>query len=439
MIRISTSIASRQWKQSCKLNGSSSSSSMSLSRVTSACNPLKDINENQQRQQQQYGQMRLISSMVKSNAVLGSTTMDSTFIGTARMNQNGGKRCFSSSKVACAAPIIPEDELLRKQEEAQAAAELSGIPVWDPAWYNPADQMINLLHAVHETSGLSYGLSIVAMTVTLRTFMLPLFVHSQRNASRMAHLKPEMDVLKEKVDRLGPNVDQETQMRMAMQMKALFAKYECNPLKALLVPVVQAPLFMSMFFGLRKVPDYFPDELSTGGMLWFPDLTQTDPLYILPITSIASFLIMIELGKDQMLQSNPAQGKLMLNFFRGVSVLMVPVTINFSTAVLTYWTVNNSISLAQTVAFKNPSIRKALDIWEPPKPVTGQSNSNNKGLMESIQEAVGNASKKDDAASQTDRIKAHNAAIEQRKQMEKITKEKSAAGRRKRRKPLRKK
>jgi len=353
----------------------------------------------------------------------------------------GSKRYFSVTRTACGGPIVPEDELLRQLAESSVAKVLSeadGIPYWEPSWYNPVDQMIELLHYIQGTTGLSYGLGIVGMTVAMRTLMLPLFIHSQRNASRMAHLKPEMDVLKEKMDRVGNSADQETNMRMAMQMKALFKKYECNPLKALIVPVVQAPMFMSMFFGLRKMPDYFPAELSTGGMLWFPDLTQTDPLYILPIASIASFLIMIEIGKDTMLASNPQQGMIMLNFFRGISVLMIPVTINFSTAVLTYWTINNSISLAQTVAFRNPSIKKALDIWEPPKPVPGAAPANNKGIIESIQEAVGTASKKDDSADRIERMKSHNTAIDQKKQMIQITKQKSNAGR-KRRKAMKKK
>lgn len=346
----------------------------------------------------------------------------------------GSKRYYSVSRTACG-PIVPEDELLRQKADesvAKALSEANGIPYWEPSWYNPADQMIELLNYVQSSTGVPYAVGIVGMTIAMRTLMLPLFVQSQRNASRMAHLKPEMDVLKEKMDRLGKNVDQETQMRMAMQMKALFAKYQCNPLKALVVPVIQAPLFMSMFFGLRKMPDYFPTELSTGGLYWFQDLTQTDPLYILPVASIGSFIIMIELGKDTMMASNPQQGKLMLNFFRGMCVLMIPVTINFSSAVLTYWTVNNSISLAQTVAFRNPTIKKALDIWEPPKPVPGAAPASDKGIIESLQEAMGNAAKKDESVDREERMKAHNAAIEQKKQMAQITKEQSVAGRKRR-------
>lgn len=427
MIRISSSAVGRRL---CAHQHSSSKNAISSTSFSSVWNAIPLVESKSNDNNGEHRQQRMMSQ--STSAYLGSAVRSSSW--QNHTMDIGSKRHYSVSRTACA-PIVPEDELLRQKAEesvAKALAETEGILYWEPSWYNPADQMIELLNYVQISTGVPYALGIMGMTVAMRALMFPLFVQGQRNNSRMAHLKPEMDVLKDKMDRLGKNVDQETQMRMAMQMKALFAKYQCNPLKALIVPIVQAPLFMSFFFGLRKMPDYFPTELSTGGMFWFEDLTQTDPLYILPIASIASFLIMIELGKDAMTASNPQQGKLMLNFFRGVSVLMIPVTINFSTAVLTYWTVNNSISLAQTVAFRNPTIKKSLDIWEPPKPVPGAAPASDKGIIESLQEVMGNAAKKDQSVDKLERMKDHNSAIEQQKQMDQISKKQSIAGRNRR-------
>lgn len=323
-------------------------------------------------------------------------------------------------------PIKPEDEVVKAATTIGEAS--SGLP-WDPNWYNLADQAVNVINAVHETTGLPYGVTIAAVTCVIRIGLFPLFVKSQQNTSRMAHMKPEMDALKEKIERID-GADHEAQMKYGMQMRALFKKYDCNPIKALMVPFIQAPVFMSMFFGLRKMPDYFPDELSTGGMLWFPDLTVPDPYYILPVASALSFLGMMELGKEAMLASNPAQGKMMLNAFRGLAFFMVPVTLNFHTGIFCYWMTNNAISLGQSIIFRNSAARKALGIWDPPKPVPGAES---KGIVESIEEVVDKVRGGEKSMSPAEKIKAHNERIDNQKRAAAIAKGKTGIGRKRRR------
>mmetsp|Transcript_7834 Transcript_7834/g.11964 ORF Transcript_7834/g.11964 Transcript_7834/m.11964 type:complete len:445 (+) Transcript_7834:135-1469(+) len=287
----------------------------------------------------------------------------------------------------------------------------SAALVFDPTWWNIADQAIRTVNFVHDITDLPISLSIVGATCAIRVILLPLFVKSQQNTARMAHMQPEMQQLKAEMDKLGPNPDQQTQVKLGMQMRALFQKYDCNPMRALMLPLVQAPMFMGMFFGLRKMPDYFPTELATGGILWFPDLTVTDPYYILPMTSALSFLCMIELGKDQMMASNPQQGQIMMNVFRGMSLMMIPVATTLSSAVLCYWVTNNSISLFQSMAFRQKSVRKMLNIWDPPKPVPGSPAT--KGIMESVNEMVDKVQGK--AVTEQQQIQQHNEAIESKK------------------------
>jgi membrane protein insertase Oxa1/YidC/SpoIIIJ len=50
------------------------------------------------------------------------------------------------------------------------------------------------------------------------------------------------------------------------------------------MPLVQAPIFISFFFGIRKMAELPVGSMKAGGALWFTDLTIPDPLYILPVT-----------------------------------------------------------------------------------------------------------------------------------------------------------
>jgi len=294
-------------------------------------------------------------------------------------------------------------------------------------WYYPQDHALQFIEYIHTISGLNYAYTIALVTVTFRALLFPLFVQAQRNTSRMAHMKPEMDILRQRIDKLDP-ADREGQLRFSMEMRKLFDKYQCNPFKALLVPLLQAPIFMSMFFALQKMPLYYEEELSTSGILWFTNLAAPDPYHILPVLSAVSFLAIMELGKEQMMASsvnNPAQGRMMINFLRAVAVIMIPVTLDFSTAIFCYWTTNNTISLIQTGLFRNANVRKGLGIWELPKVIKVPSSADtNKGFVESIQDAIRNSNKKGDVQNIKDQIKAHNQAIENKKKAELLRKEK---------------
>ncbi len=349
------------------------------------------------------GQYRLFSSSAPDNSSNTATENASTSSFDETLN-----KLFSDQENASATVDAAS---------ATASTVQTALP-WDPHWYNLADQAINVINGFHDISHLNYALSIFGVTCIARVFLFPVFVKGQKTQSRMAHMQPELTALKSRIDSLGSDIDRETQIKYGMQMKALFRKYDCNPLNAMIVPFVQAPFFMSMFFGLRKMPDYFPEELSTGGIWWFVDLTATDPYYILPSLSALSFFIMIENGKEQMMATNPAQGEVMLNIFRGMSVVMFPVACGFSTGLLCYWVTNNTITLMQSVAFHNATVRKKLGIWDPPKPVPGAAPP--KGFMESIQDAAGKM--QGTVQSEEQKIESHNQAIENKKEAAKRSK-----------------
>ncbi len=317
--------------------------------------------------------------------------------------------------------MSPEEAMAQFEQLSNATAEVAIAAAtettgkeWVSTWW-PQDQMLDFIVYFHDISGLNYAFTIGAITFSFRSLMLPLFIKSQQNTARMAHLKPEMDVLKQKIDKLDPK-DIQKQQEYAKEMQRLFLKYNVNPFKGLLVPLVQMPVFMSMFFALRKMPDYFHDELSTGGILWFVDLTLPDAYCVMPLFSGLSLMAMMEVSKASMMASSPEQGKMMLTFFRIMGVMIVPFAMYFPTCLLCYWTVNNSFSLVQSVMFNNPKVRKGLGIWNLPKPVPGAENKNgNKGMLEMLQDSMNSKRKEGNDSNLKQRIELHNAAVEERR------------------------
>lgn len=304
---------------------------------------------------------------------------------------------------------------------AAAADAASNGMDFVPTWWNPADQCLQLIMKTSEITGWELSVSIIAVTAIARTVIFPVVIMGQRSSSRMAHVQPELQQLKVRYERLQ-NPSHEQKMKFGQQVRDLFKRYDVNPMRSALPPLIQLPFFMGMFFGLKKMPDYFPNEMMNGGMLWFPDLTQTDPLYILPIACTLSFLATVELGKEQMMASNPQHASSMINVFRGLSLLMLPICLNFHAGMLCYWSVTNAFTLTQIGIMKIPFVKKAFGIWDPPKPVPGSGGGGKdeglfnaaKNLMDTVQ-----GKPKNDELS---KIKQHNEKLEMQKQVEKLNK-----------------
>ena len=106
-----------------------------------------------------------------------------------------------------------------------------------------ADNAILAINTVQQTTGLPYGLSIVATTVVLRIVLFPLMVQAQRAASRMAYVQPELNTLKDRYERISAPTRAD-QMQFSTNMKALFNKYKVNPFQTVIAPIVQIPLFI---------------------------------------------------------------------------------------------------------------------------------------------------------------------------------------------------
>jgi len=341
---------------------------------------------------------RHFSSSVKDNN-------DGTFYD---LNNGSNLPTFEESLSTLSGSPIGESDVADNAEIVDAVT--SATSTFEPVWYSPPDQAINLVQFVHDASGLEYAACIFAITIALRSALFPLMAISQRNMSRLAHMKPEMDVISGKMQALNSNSTMEERTRLQRQYYALMQKYECNPLKSVAVMLAQFPVFIGMFLGLKKMPEYF--DVTAGGYYWFTDLTVADPYYILPCITAATFIAGVEVNKELTIASNPQQGPIMINAMRGLGLLMIPATGYFPSIVFCYWVANNSFTFVQMMAFKQPALRNLLGIWEAPKPVPGQTQ---KGMQEMYTDWSENRAKENEEKEKKEKILEHNKRVAKRR------------------------
>ncbi|XP_062239681.1 mitochondrial inner membrane protein OXA1L isoform X1 [Platichthys flesus] len=266
-------------------------------------------------------------------------------------------------------PILPQPILEYVADAAPTAVEVLHAATADStlaelglAAHTPVGLIQNLLEFMHLDLGLPWWGAIVVGTVLARMAVFPVIVKGQREAAKLNNVMPEMSKLTTRMQEAKQSGNKFEFAKAYTDLNMFQKKHDVNPLRGLLVPLVQAPIFVSFFIALRKMA-YLPvPSMQTGGMLWFTDLTAADPFYILPVVVTGTMFFILELGAESGVD-NPNL-RAMKTVFRIMPFVILPLTINFPTAVFTYWLTSNCFSLGQVALLRHPLIRDKLRIPE---------------------------------------------------------------------------
>ncbi|XP_070710398.1 mitochondrial inner membrane protein OXA1L [Pempheris klunzingeri] len=289
-------------------------------------------------------------------------------------------------------------------EVLQAVAPEVSLEELGLAGNTPVGLIQNLLEFIHVDLGLPWWGAIVIGTVLARMAVFPVIVKGQREAAKLNNVLPEMTKLTGKMNEAKQSGNKYEFAKAYSDLSLFQKKHDVNPLRGFLVPLVQAPVFISFFVALRKMA-YLPvPSMQTGGLLWFSDLTAADPFYILPIAVTGTMFFILELGAESGID-NPNL-RAMKTVFRVMPLVILPFTINFPTAVFTYWLTSNCFSLGQVALLKHPYVRKKLNIPERIKH-SPSALPQNEGFIESMKKGWKNAQLAQQLQERERRIKNH--------------------------------
>lgn len=295
------------------------------------------------------------------------------------------------------APVTALDVL----QEVGAEASLAELGLGS---YTPVGLIQNLLEFMHVSIGLPWWGAIVAGTIIARCAVFPVIVKGQREAAKLNNVMPEMTKLTTRMNEAKQSGNKFDFSKAYTDLMMFQKKHDVNPLRGFLVPLVQAPVFVSFFIALRKMA-YLPvPSLQTGGLWWFQDLTASDPFYILPLAVTGTMFAILELGAESGVD-NPNL-RAMKTVFRIMPFVILPLTMNFPTAVFTYWMTSNVFSLGQVALLRHPAVRQKLNI---PQRITHPPSAlpKNEGFIESIKKGWKNAQLAQQLEERERRIKGH--------------------------------
>jgi len=208
------------------------------------------------------------------------------------------RRFASTQPAAAGQPTIPYegvtdaqwDALLQESAAAEQAPHAEAYVGWlkdlglDFGW-GPTATMEWLVVVLHVTGGLPWVGAIALAVFAVRGGAFPLYIRSADTAARMAHLRPLTKDMQAQMMEARLTQDNAKMMQITQQLQGAYRAAGVKPSRMILPLVVQAPLGYGLFRLVRNMCVLPVPGLDAAGILWFPDLTMSDPFYILPLVA----------------------------------------------------------------------------------------------------------------------------------------------------------
>ncbi|TGZ73015.1 hypothetical protein CRM22_001755 [Opisthorchis felineus] len=277
-------------------------------------------------------------------------------------------------------PLPPVTETMLNTLGEPSLASLGLCSYWPSGWYQA------VLEALHVSLDLPWWAAIAATTLCIRLCLFPFIIGQRRSLAKYGDAMPRLTLLQERLTNARLSGDYFEMMKVSKEMQEIMRSKDVNPLRSMKLLIVQVPIFLSVFAGIRGMASLPVPSMKTGGLSWFTDLTVPDPYYLLPFMSMASIILMFETGADMSTKGMTPIMKTGLRIFPVFGFLMV---MNMPSAILWYWTVSNFISLVQAFVLRIPVIRDALKL--PKVTAMPEVSQNKRGFIEGFRETMANS------------------------------------------------
>jgi YidC/Oxa1 family membrane protein insertase len=239
------------------------------------------------------------------------------------------------------------------------------------------DVFEEVLKFFHDQVGASWGLSIILLTIVVRALLLPLAVKQFRSMQALQRIAPHLKVLQEKY--------KDDKQRLQQETMKFYQEHKVNPFASCLPLVAQLPVFLSLFYMLRKdlrhdicpdinpanVPNPKPCGQTPDSQFWFihdiTDKATGTVLVVLLVLYVGSQLVSSLLMMTATADKNQKIIMLVLPF------LFVGFVFGFPAGLIMYWITTNVWTIGQQQFLRRVIGSKAPEA--PPLPGTPEAKA----------------------------------------------------------------
>ena len=184
-----------------------------------------------------------------------------------------------------------------------------------------------LLSRINSVIG-NYGISIVLLTVVVKSAFYKLSETQYRSMAGLRRLMPKMQQLKESYG--------DDKMKLQKATMDLYKKEKINPFGGCLPMLVQMPVFIALYWVLLESVELRHAPF----MLWLNDLSVRDPFFILPLLMGGTMYLQTTLSPAP---ADPMQAKVM----KMMPIMMTLLFLWFPAGLVLYWLTNGGLGILQ--------------------------------------------------------------------------------------------
>lgn len=209
---------------------------------------------------------------------------------------------------------------------------------------NILQPLIDIVNAVleffHDNAGLSWGASIIALTIVTRAVLVPLTYRQLKGMRALQALQPQIKEIQAKY--------KNDRQRMQQEMMRFYQENKVNPFASCIPLLAQLPVFFTLFYVLRnELPADIGCQAGHCGaeasFLFINDLTAKAvgaELIVLLVLYVGTQLIS---GMVMSLSADKSQRMMMFV----LPLVFIPFVINFPAGLVLYWITTNVWTIGQ--------------------------------------------------------------------------------------------
>ena len=198
----------------------------------------------------------------------------------------------------------------------------------------------------------SYGLGIIVLTILMKLILWPLTAKATRSQKKMQALQEPMAALREKHKGSPQKLNQE--------MMKFYKEHKVNPFAGCWPIMIQIPIFLGMFWMLRSAAELYGQEF-----LWAKDLSEQDQITevfgfsanLLPILMVVTQWFQMKLTPMQLGPQMSEAQRINAKMMRFMPFMFLIFLYFFSSALVLYWTVQNLMTILQTLITKREPLK----------------------------------------------------------------------------------
>jgi len=212
----------------------------------------------------------------------------------------------------------------------------------------------NVLIWFHDTVGLSWAWSIVALTVAVRMLLVPVAIRQIHSMQSLQLHAPEMKAIQQryKADR----------QKQSEELMKFYKENKINPYASCLPIVFQIPVFISLFYVLKNAEKHLFHGYSGHALEWLGLVDITEPVK----DGWGPLLIAIYVGSQLIstyLMSTAMQSQAQKIMIMVLPVVFLPFILRFPSGLMIYWLTTNLWTTGQGIVTRRLMPRPAA----PPK------------------------------------------------------------------------